>query len=523
MNRTTPVDQSAKDASAVKADELRASAVRHLLALQDQGRLTSEQVRTVACCFGRCERTVYNWLKKANAAKRKQRPRFEATEAIRVKYAFWQGNVSAVHRELVEEANAGGPPAFSLSTLRRAVMRDLSPGERAGLRDGERAQRAHFVYLQRPALHRNAAWEGDHVEASVEVELDGRLLKPWVTWFIDTKTKIITGLAVSADTPNRSSVLLALRSALSTDESHLPFGGLPERIRVDQGKDFGSKAVAVALGQLAVVLDPLPGYRAHLKGTVEALNGAVEKMFFAGLPRHTHRQRLINGKHYDPDQPPLPFTTFVGLLMEWVEGWNNKHVNDTLGTTPAQAWHDDPAPITEVSREELRLLTLEDDRKVRTITSKGIHRGKKRRYVAPWMTDEVGLIVKLRLLPHYEDEVEVFDARDDRYLGAAFLSDRSNADDRAEMYRARAKTTRRTNNTQQTAASVMKMRYRPVTSAEPPRRMTVLAAEETNKKGEEPNQDAMAALAIVEPPPRDEDLPAGWVSPLSGKRKAASA
>ncbi|WP_425570591.1 integrase catalytic domain-containing protein [Nonomuraea rosea] len=496
--------------------------MRHLLAVQEQGRLTSEQVRTVAFCFGRCERTVYYWLEKAATAKRERRPRFEATEAIRVKYAFWEGNVSAVHRELVEEAEAGGPPARSLSTVRRAVRRDLSPGERAGLRDGERAQRAHFVYLRRPIEHRNAAWEGDHVEASVEVELEGRLLKPWVTWFIDTKTKVITGLAVSADAPNRSSVLLALRSALSVDEPHLPFGGLPERIRVDQGKDFGSKAVANALGQLAVILDPLPGYMPHLKGTVEALNGAAEKMFFAGLPRHTHRQRLINGQHVDPDQPPLPFTAFVDLLLRWVEWWNNTHVIDTLGSTPAQAWHDDPAPITEVSREELRLLTLEDDRTVRTITSKGIERGDLY-YIAPWMTDEVSRSVKLRLLPHYEDEVEVFDARDGSYLGSAFLSHQANDDDRANMHRARARTTRRTNGTRQRAASVMKARYRPVTSAEPPRRMTVLAAEETNKKGEEPNQDAMAAMAIVEPPSRDEHLPAGWVSPLGGKRRTAPA
>lgn len=514
-------ERPAEDASAVKADELRGSAVRHLLALRHQGRLTSEQVRTVAYCFGCCPRTVYYWLEKANG-ERKPRPRFEVTEEIRVKYAFWQGNVSAVHRDLVEEADAGGPPAPSLSTLRRALKRDLSPGERAGLRDGERAQRAHFVYLKRPALHRNAAWEGDHVEASVEVELDGRLRKPWVTWFIDTKTKIIPGLAVSADAPNRSSVLLALRSAISTEEPHLPFGGLPERIRVDQGKDFGSKAVATALGQLAVILDPVPGYMAHLKGTVEALNGAAEKMFFAGLPRHTHRQRLINGKHIDPDQPPLPFDAFVDRLLAWVNWWNNEHVVETLGTTPAQAWHDDPAPVTEIAREELRLLTLEDDKRMRMITSKGISRGKHLRYVADWMTDLVGIQVKVRLLPHYEDEVEVFDARDDHYLGSAFLSDRSNAEDRADIQRARARTKKRTRATQQKAASTMKARYRPVTSAEPPRRMTVLAAEEANAESRELNRDAMAALAI-HAPPRDEDLPAGWVSPLARKARTESA
>ncbi|MEV4116544.1 hypothetical protein [Nonomuraea sp. NPDC049695] len=138
------------------------------------------------------------------------------------------------------------------------------------------------------------------------------------------------------------------------------------------------------------------------------------------------------------------------------------------------------------------------------------------------MTDLAGIQVKVRLLPHYEDEVEVFDARDGHYLGSAFLSDRSNAEDRADIQRARARTKKRTRATQQKAASTMKARYRPVTSAEPPRRMTVLAAEEANAESRELNRDAMAALAIHDPP-RDEDLPAGWVSPLARKARTESA
>jgi putative transposase len=38
------------------------------------------------------------------------------------------------------------------------------------------------VSLQRPPGHRNEVWESDHVEAPVEVDVEGRLLKPWVTW-----------------------------------------------------------------------------------------------------------------------------------------------------------------------------------------------------------------------------------------------------------------------------------------------------------------------------------------------------
>lgn len=74
--------------------------------------------------------------------------------------------------------------APSLVTLQRAIRRDLTPGERAGLRKGERARRKFAVFLQRPPSFRNEAWEADHVEAPVEV--DGQLMTPWVTFCMIT-------------------------------------------------------------------------------------------------------------------------------------------------------------------------------------------------------------------------------------------------------------------------------------------------------------------------------------------------
>ncbi|MFF4795366.1 hypothetical protein ACFY2M_37875 [Streptomyces sp. NPDC001276] len=45
----------------------------------------------------------------------------------------------------------------SLSTLHRAIRRDLTRGKRAGLKSGEAARRAHDVFGQRSATHRNAS------------------------------------------------------------------------------------------------------------------------------------------------------------------------------------------------------------------------------------------------------------------------------------------------------------------------------------------------------------------------------
>ena len=107
-----------------------------------------------------------------------------------------------------------------------------------------------------------------------------------------------------------------------------------------------------------------------MKGTVEALNGAAKIMLFAGLPRFTEGPRLAGSRSADPDAPALRYEAFVAELLAWVAWWNTAHKMDELdGRTPLQAWQDDPTPLVTVPAEDLRLFTLEDDGKVRTITN----------------------------------------------------------------------------------------------------------------------------------------------------------
>ncbi len=127
----------------------RAAVVRRLVALEGEGRLGSEQVRKAAGALEVSERSVWRWVHQARAGEgldRRPRVRFRVTDEIRQRVAFWRGNTAAVHRELAGTAKAGGPPAPSLSTLQRAVARDVLAGDRAGLAGGERARRAHDVF-----------------------------------------------------------------------------------------------------------------------------------------------------------------------------------------------------------------------------------------------------------------------------------------------------------------------------------------------------------------------------------------
>lgn len=68
--------------------------------------------------------------------------------------------------------------------------------------------------------------------------MEGRLVKPWVTWFVDIGTDAVCGVAVTPGPASSESILAALRAAICMEAPYGPPGGLPGRVRIDRGKDF---------------------------------------------------------------------------------------------------------------------------------------------------------------------------------------------------------------------------------------------------------------------------------------------
>lgn len=123
-SHTTPTPASAPDEAGPALDTvsltaLRAPAVRHLLALRAERRLTRAHVRTTAQCLNVSDRTVWRWLAEATTTPATAAPgarhsdRFEITPELRVLLAYWHGNASAVHRELLARARQAPTPATS--------------------------------------------------------------------------------------------------------------------------------------------------------------------------------------------------------------------------------------------------------------------------------------------------------------------------------------------------------------------------------------------------------------------------
>ncbi|MFI9329234.1 Mu transposase C-terminal domain-containing protein [Kitasatospora sp. NPDC052868] len=505
-----------------------------LLALDTRGELTTGHVRLVAESVGVSLRTVWRWLAAARTEGRtgtKGRERFTITPGLHARLILWCGNAAAVHRELLAEARVAAATAGdqeettaldavpSLASLHRAIRRDLNPGQRAALAGGERARRAHDVHLRRPRQWRNACWEGDHKHVPVEVDLNGELVCPWVTWFIDCAHDAVTGVAITPHTPSRDAILAALRTAIARDEPDGPYGpvgGLPSLVRIDRGKDFLSRTVASALGAFAVPVHDLPAYTPHLKGTVENLNRCAERMLFASLPRYTHAPTasLRRRDRAKDDTAPLTFSAFVRLLLDWVRWWNTEHTSPALaGRTPVQAWLEDPTPIEDPKPGQLWAFTLEDDGRARTLTTSGVY-WRGRYYVGDWMQGlaDDGIKVRVRYLPHHAHEVEIVDAVTGTHLGAAHLSDAATDEQRAAVRRTRSAEQRRLKKALAAAERLRTERFAAVTTARTPEPLQALTAAEAVEELATADGRDLRALALPGLIPH-APLPDGWVLP----------
>ncbi|MEV6322719.1 Mu transposase C-terminal domain-containing protein [Nocardia sp. NPDC051787] len=268
------------------------------------------------------------------------------------------------------------------------------------------------------------------------------------------------------------------------------------------------------MGAFAVRVVDLPGYTPHLKGTVETVNGAVDRMLFAGLPRYTHRQTQASGALVDPDQPALTFAAFVAELLAWVDWWNQAHVIDELdGRAPLDSWLADPTPIHDADEAKLWMFTLEDDRRRRKITTKGVGFGRGRYYVADWMVGRVGTVVRLRYMPHHDHEVEVFDARTGAHLGRAELADRASAATKAAVRRTRDQKAKRLRADLSAAERARRIRYAATTTPVPAKRldaMTTAEAEREHLAEQDADLARWARPDLIPLPPPAPD----WVMPI---------
>jgi len=96
------------------------------------------------------------------------------------------------------------------------------------------AKCAPFIQRDPDSVEPGQVWVGDHHQFNCWVRDRGRWLRPWITAWMDMRSRLITGRTISAG-PNQSTILTAMKRGIDRC-------GPPDSVKIDNGRDYDSEA-----------------------------------------------------------------------------------------------------------------------------------------------------------------------------------------------------------------------------------------------------------------------------------------
>lgn len=180
----------------------------------------------------------------------------------------------------------------------------------------------------------------------VDSETRAPIQRPWLTLAIDVCTRCVAGFHLSLEPPSATSVALCLTHAALSKESWLaergidaawPVRGIPERLHLDNAKEFRSEALKRGCEQYGIAIDYRPVRTPHYGGHIERLIGTMMGKVHL-LPGTTFSDVRAKGD-LDPEKT-------AAMTLDEVERWlghaiagvYHRDLHRGLGITPLAAW-----------------------------------------------------------------------------------------------------------------------------------------------------------------------------------------
>lgn len=249
---------------------------------------------------------------------------------------------------------------------RQCVARGLTPPGRKGVtarlrarpgrevvakREGRKAARDRYVPV---AGSLEARWplsliQIDHTLVDVIVvdsETRAPIQRPWLTLAIDVCTRCVAGFHLSLEPPSATSVALCLTHAALAKESWLaergidadwPVRGVPERLHLDNAKEFRSEALKRGCEQYGIAIDYRPVRTPHYGGHIERLIGTVMGKVHL-LPGTTFSNVQEKGDLRLDQTAAMTIDEVERWLAHAIAGVYHRELHRGIGMTPLAAW-----------------------------------------------------------------------------------------------------------------------------------------------------------------------------------------
>lgn len=231
------------------------------------------------------------------------------------------------------------------------------------------------------SMYSNQQWVADHHEIDVMVEDEkGHVFRPWLSAWIDRKSRYIVGYEVNSCEPNSDIVLRSFAKACAKC-------GIPDSVELDNGKDFkaydlfnNSNGMSVAR-QMGIQVTNAIVKNAKAK-PIERMFRTMEEKYFALVPSyiagkpHLRPEKMnMTNKKLKEKGLCMPYGEFLDVMEQIIKEMNNTtHTGDGMdGMTPYEVYTSNfVKPVRVVKDEDVLSLLFQRTSRPIKVSRNGI-------------------------------------------------------------------------------------------------------------------------------------------------------
>jgi Mu transposase, C-terminal len=335
-------------------------------------------------------------------------------------------SINKVHAEACKRARALGEPEPSKSQI-RAISASIPKPDKLLAEGRENKFKSKYGitysldFLEE--LNPQIILEIDHTQIDVlakdirppKYRTKSGEIRPWLTLCLERRSRLIMAAIFSYDRPDQYTVAAAIREAILVSDDK-PYGGVPDIILVDNGKELLSHHIQHITQGLHIMLRPCIRHQPQQKGKVERMMGTLNTRLWSDQPGYVDSDVQKRNPHAKAE---LTIAQLEEKLRAFIAQYNNEVHSRLRGRTPLEYWHEHcfADPIDERDLDPLLM-----KKKTCTVHKFGI-KYLTRIYWHRALADLVGKQVQVRSAPNYAppDDIEVFDR--DNWICTAFAID----------------------------------------------------------------------------------------------------
>lgn len=331
---------------------------------------TRGEVEAAAASMGVTATTIYEWIKAYQSSEhlsslvpmkvgRKTGKTMISTEAeALIAAAIDEHHLTARRKKVSKVIEAvmidgeGAQPTIRLphaNTIRRRV-RAIDPLIRARRR-GERAEAESLEPFpgEYPAVDRPfqvVQIDHTHLDCIVLDDEGEPLHRPWITLIIDVFTRMVVGIALSLERPNAAmagictcQVMLPKGPVLEAVgvEADWPSSGKPEKVQMDNAKEFDSRTFKRALEAYGIQYEfrpvATPRYGAHIERLMRTTSEEIQT-----LPGTTFSNVRAKKENKPAREAIFTFDELETYVYDWFTNTYNQKRHGGIGMPPIQKY-----------------------------------------------------------------------------------------------------------------------------------------------------------------------------------------